>query len=124
MSYFVLTPSRLARVSSTSRAIFGHMGSEASPWGPGREGGRRSPRPYLHAKMKFGKLSRLQRPWIRPVVLEGKWWRNEEKRREAYADQFDKDREAEAMAEAEKDGRLAKKEKKPPTLRGRRKAKE
>ena len=122
MSYFVLTPNRLARLSSASRAIFGHIGSDASAFGP-RTGARRSPRPYLQTKLKLGKLSRLQWPFIRPQLLEGRAFRTEEERRELYEIQFDADRDAEDEAEAEREGRLVKKEA-VPLKKGRKKKKE
>ena len=122
MSYFVLTPNRLARLSSASRAIFGHVGSDASGFGPGT-GARRSPRPYLRSKLKASKLARMQWPFIRPQLLEGKAWRMEEERREAYGEKFDEEREAEEAAEAEAEGRIVKREV-VPLKKGRKKKKE
>lgn len=110
MSYFALTPARLARISSASRGIFGHLGSDASPWGPGKPGGRRSPRPYLHKKLKFDKIARLGWPSIRPQLLEGKWWRQQEEKRAQYEDQWMEDRAKEDEEVAEKEGRRIKKE--------------
>ena len=110
MSYFALTPSRLARISSASRAIFGHVGSDASAYGPGKAIGRRSPRPYLRTKMKEKKLARLNWPFVRPQLLEGKWFRTEEKRREEYQIKFDQDREAEDAQEAAREGTVIKRE--------------
>ena len=110
MSYFVLTPNRLARVSAASRAIFGHLGSDASLYGPGKAAGRRSPRPYLHKKLKGGKISRLGWPFLRPQLLEGRWYRHEEERLEAYEERFQEEREAERAEEAAREGTFVKKE--------------
>ena len=123
MSYFVLTPNRVARISSASRAIFGHLGSDASPYGPGKAAGRRSPRPYLHRKMKEGKIARLGWPFVRPQLLEGKWWRMEAAKRAAYESKWNEAREAEEQEEASREGTLIKKES-VPLKKGRKKSKE
>ncbi len=73
----------MSTISSASRAIFGHLGS-ASPYGPQIPGLRRSPRKYLHRKLKAGRLLGWHEPFVQPTMLTGKRYRqieaNEENR--------------------------------------------
>ena len=119
--YFLLTPSRLARISAASRSIFGHLGS-ASPYIP-NTATRRSPRPYLHRKMKDLKIANWDWPHIQPQLLEGRIWRHQEEQDERRLDKFVNDRQKEQYAEDEKAGRIVKK-KTPVLKKGRRKNKE
>ena len=107
--YFLLTSSRLSRIHSASRAIFGHL-STASPYQPNTPT-RRSPRPYLHKKFKEHKLANLNWPHIQPQLLEGRIWRQQEEAEERREDQWEADREKEEDELAEAEGTVQKKEK-------------
>lgn len=120
-TYFLLTPSRLARIASASRSIFGHVGA-ASAYQPYTLN-RRSPRPYLHKKFREGKLANLNWPHIQPQLLEGRIWRHLESEEERRDDKWEAEREKEQMAEAEAEGKIQKKEK-VVLKKGKRKSKE
>ena len=107
--YFLLTPSRLSRVQSASRAIFGHL-SGASPYQPNSPT-RRSPRPYLHKKLNAGKLANLNWPHIQPQLLEGRTWYRQEEADERRESRFEADRDKEDDALAQAEGKVEKKEK-------------
>ena len=104
-----MTPSRLARVRSASRAIFGHL-SSASPYQPNTPA-RRSPRPYLHRKFKERKLANLNWPHVQPQLLEGRMWRQQEEAVDRREDAFEAERDKEDDEQAEAEGRVQKKEK-------------
>ena len=107
--YFLLSPSRLSRIHSASRAIFGHL-SSTSPYQPNTPT-RRSPRPYLHKKFKERKLANVNWPHIQPQLLEGRIWRHLEEAEEKRDDKFEADREKEEEELAEEEGEVRKKEK-------------
>ena len=109
MSYVAITPNRLRKIEAAGRAIFGHLGS-ASPYGPGRPGGRRSPRPWLQKKMKGGMIARYDDPFLRPQMLEGRVWRQQEALEEKFFDAQDAALDAEETQEDMDRGLISKKQ--------------
>jgi hypothetical protein len=92
----------LSAISAASRSIFGHLG-ELSPYGPQHPGLRRSPRKYLHRKLKCGALVGYHEPFVQPTLRSGKRYRQieqlqEDRMNKELADLSRGDREQKAAA--------------------------
>lgn len=86
---FLISPNRLQKINSISKAIFGHVGFESSQFGPMHAPARRSPRQVLMQKLRGGKLANYSYPFIRPQILSDRVFRQEELREDTYETAFE-----------------------------------